>query len=99
MRLRTLLWAALLAGITALLSEAVSAFDDYETVKTIWNGNGLATDLVSYGVVTVGATVAILLATFGFHRVQQLLGRSLPPSSAAIGASPNRENWGAASNS
>ncbi len=71
--------SAFLVGLGIILLLVVpNTFDDYATVKAVWNGNGLLARIVSYGTVTIGASLGVWLCTLGVHRVQLLLGPSIP---------------------
>ncbi len=91
--LRLLIGSLLLASSAALLGEAIMAFDDYETVQRLWNGNGLILQVTCFSVIAMGTTLAVLLGTIGFHRVQLLLGRSSWVAPESAGKSPVLANW------
>jgi hypothetical protein len=70
---------AFLVGLgTILLLVATTTLDDYAIVKAVWNDNALLARIVAYGTVTIGASLGVWLCTLGVHRVQILLGPSIP---------------------
>jgi hypothetical protein len=83
--LRLLISASLVGLGIMLLLVVTNTFDDYATVKAVWNGNGLLARLVSYGAVTIGASLATWLCTLGVHRLQLLLGPSISAEFDAAG--------------
>jgi tRNA A-37 threonylcarbamoyl transferase component Bud32 len=76
--LRLFISAFLIGLATILLLVVTTTFDDYATVKTVWNGNGLLARIVTYGTASIGAGLGVWLCTLGVHRVQLLLGPSIP---------------------
>ena len=67
-------------SLIAVLATIIFTYDDIETVRTFWGGNGLNLYYAAYGVIVVGSIVAVLLGVIGYHKLQTQIGPSLATS-------------------